>query len=231
MADLHADLGAFRPPPPWPATVQATREHLFRPRLTPLPHVEVQHDAKDRDRRLGGLNGLSRRLCLAAERSRLASDAAVSMPAAHVVELGIETLLPSSGTHPPAADAFADEVNALLRAPSGMADGDGILAAPDTAKALAPLGSARQRSERAQRLLSTVMAPLDACKPLRTTASIPRCLHRTSNMSVLSDLPELEYRLHLEHTSPSAADVLCRTNCYLEPRAPTAPAKAHPRTI
>ena len=251
-------LGAARPPAPWPPEVHAKREALFRPHLMPprpalseAPQTEQQQRRSMASRGLGGLGGLSRRLCRAASASIAAaassaqdaalpgSEGGAPAAAAQLVVLGMEAMLQPREPPAVAVDvAFAEDIELLLRPSAGAADA--LAAPPDTAKALAPLGSARQRSERTQRLLTVAMAPLGEAPKQPRDDAWPRCLRlpsaprrsedarRELASSLLGELREIECVLQVEPIARADADLACPIHRFLNPRTAREPTRKHP---
>lgn len=189
-ARLVADaLGQESPPAPWPPHVDALRLRRFTPVTDlALPADEpLPSSSRGRLSRvprapkgLGGLVHLAQRLH--------------SSPASHSsrFDVGMERqLLPRAPACSEAEDArFRQEVAAFLfsssRAPSDAYDGSTA-----TARTLAPLSSARQRSERTQRLIKAVMAP--AATPEQPRSRWPRILF-ASACADSGDAPHKEAR-------------------------------------
>ena len=238
---LRESLGQHQPPEPWPSEVHATRERFFRPHLTQIhpaqTHPEqLQAPKAPRMRCLGGLRGLTRRLCHSTCRYRLQPHSeSGEHPAQHssalaappAVMLGMECAIMPHGSAAEARESsltIAHGFELLLHSTSADATNN-VFLPPDTAKALAPLGSARQRSERAQKLLASAMTPM-CTVAAAPSALFPRCLRLQQATPVLREMQRTVQAD--EATAPPTVRSSCVIRRFLSSRTPKEPAGGHP---
>ena len=245
LEQLRQALGEPRPPAEWPVTVHALREKYFRMSFHSIgPSFECIEAAQSRRPRGGSMAGFRKRLLAPAP-----ADEYTESDVTHLT-LGLESkLLPPQ--HPAVTDgggilavhdlefwlrphrSTASSLQPLL---SPLPEAESARAA--ISRALAPLGSQRERRERMARLLASATMP-PALDPAPALGPWPRSLavfrtsaaHKSAEARLFggSELRELESKLlPLPPFCEQATAVYCPIHQLLNARPPKQPTKPHP---